>query len=421
MPIVVSDSFPEGPDEYDYFSRKSPERIYISKAFDSMIPCEPSECKKMRYISKVFDSQELHQFIEIKREIVLRVTSQQRQEVRVLFYEDPRKIEGLTIQRFTRETGKPHKVFFTFSGEEINKLYNLLRFIKYLRLESEEKGRLDDHILDDLLIDADEKRSYFAQHLDLVQEIVENNITESDVVALAYRKKQLEIFAKLLNDQKFFSEMRVEWNKRGDEAVWQQFFENNPWIFGYGLNYIFTSGLDDRKLEQVTTGYEINQSGKRVDALLKTRGLISSLCFVEIKTHKTPLLADGRSYRPDCWPISPELSGSLSQIQKTVQNAILHISTHMQMHDDDGSPTGESAFLYQPKAYVIVGSLEQFITGHGINEQKFGSFELFRRNIVNPEIITFDELFERAKFIVRHSEDESHPIPTEIEEDEIPF
>jgi len=68
--------------------------------------------------------------------------------------------------------------------------------------------------------------------------------------------------------------------------------------------------------------------------------------------------------------------------------------------------TGEAVFLYQPRAFVVVGSLDEFRTDQGTNEQRFSSFELFRRNMVNPEVITFDELFERARFIVRHSEEE---------------
>jgi hypothetical protein len=63
-------------------------------------------------------------------------------------------------------------------------------------------------------------------------------------------------------------------------------------------------------------------------------------------------------------------------------------------------------FLYQPKAFLIIGSLEQFKTEHGINEDKYSSFELFRKHITNPEIITFDELFERARYIVEFSEQE---------------
>ncbi|MCB9079288.1 MAG: DUF4263 domain-containing protein, partial [Anaerolineaceae bacterium] len=221
-----------------------------------------------------------------------------------------------------------------------------------------------------------------------------------------------------------FEATRQKWSKRGKEAVWQQFFEDNPWIFGYGLNYLFTSRLDNRKLEQVTTGYAIDQSGKRVDALLKTRGLIGSLCFVEIKTHKS-LLLEEKSYRSESWGVSSELIGSIAQIQKTVQKAILQIQTQLNLYDGDGNPTGETAFLYQPKSVVVIGSLQEFLSSLGVNEQKFSSFELFRRNIVNPEIITFDELFERAKFIVKHSENEK-PFTEETNhtsyyEDEIPF
>lgn len=44
--------------------------------------------------------------------------------------------------------------------------------------------------------------------------------------------------------------------------------------------------------------------------------------------------------------------------------------------------------------------LNQFIKEDKVNEDKFSSFELFRRNLFNPEIITFDELYERAKHIL---------------------
>jgi hypothetical protein len=35
------------------------------------------------------------------------------------------------------------------------------------------------------------------------------------------------------------------------------------------------------------------------------------------------------------------------------------------------------------------------------DEHKKATFELFRRNLHNPEIITYDELLERARFTVR--------------------
>ena len=184
-------------------------------------------------------------------------------------------------------------------------------------------------------------------------------------------------------------------------------FRAESLIFGYGLNYIFTTGLDDKRLEQVTSGYAVNRAGKRTDALLRTRGLISSLCFVEIKTHETDLLDNSpEPYRSDCWRISSKLVGSVAQTQKTVQKAMEDIRSKLDIQTNQGDPTGEIAFLYQPKSFVLIGSLGEFLTPHDINESKFSSFQLFRRNLVNPEIVTFDEMFERAKYIVKNSEAE---------------
>lgn len=55
-------------------------------------------------------------------------------------------------------------------------------------------------------------------------------------------------------------------------------------------------------------------------------------------------------------------------------------------------------------SFLVIGSLNEFVTDHGINAHRYRSFELFRRNTANPEVMTFDELYERARFIVRHHE-----------------
>lgn len=71
---------------------------------------------------------------------------------------------------------------------------------------------------------------------------------------------------------------------------------------------------------------------------------------------------------------------------------------------DVGNPTGEEAFNYTPKSFMVVGSLQEFMTDRGVNQERYRSFELYRRNTYSPEIITFDELFERARFIVAQHE-----------------
>ena len=118
----------------------------------------------------------------------------------------------------------------------------------------------------------------------------------------------------------------------------------------------------------------------------------------------TPLL--NKEYRSESYSISEEFAGGIAQVQKTIQKSLKNLSAKLDLKDADRNPTGESVFLYQPKAFLIIGTLKEFKNEHGINEDKFSSFELFRRNIHNPEIITFDELYERARYIVEFSEQE---------------
>ena len=136
---------------------------------------------------------------------------------------------------------------------------------------------------------------------------------------------------------------------------------------------------------------------------MKTKGIISSLCFVEIKTHDTKLLED-RPYRSGCYAPSKELAGAIAQIQGSVVDATKAITEKLTVHDYDGNPTGEQIYNYQAKAYLAVGSMGEFVTENGINEDKLRSFELLRKNTISPEIITFDELYERARFIVEYNE-----------------
>lgn len=412
------------PSDYEFFNNKRTDRTYVSRAFRQSSFIEPQDQRALRIVSKVFDSEERPQFASLKGELVLRATPSGKQEVKIVFYQDTREVKSITIQRFQVKSGNPHKTAFTLYGDEIEKLYNLLGLIRYLDLENSDKVRLDDSVVNDWLLSEQEKRRYLVEDLDpeLLEEVIRNRVTKTDVVALAFRRQQLAVFERLLSDEGYLKGKISEWKARGIEDVWQKFFEQNSWIFGYGLRYIFTSPLDNRKLEQVTTGYSFLEAGKRTDALMKTRGLISSLCFVEIKTHRTQLLS-GEPYRSESWRISNELAGAIAQVQKTVQKTLKTL--RVESLSGDGSPTGEVIFNYQPKAIVVIGCLDEFRTDWGVNEQKYSSFELFRRNTTNPEIITFDELYDRAKFIVELAEtDNQVDRPSELailDDEDIPF
>lgn len=382
----------------DNYQNPEPGKTYISPQLDSF--GDPK--RKVRIATKLIEQPETYAFAQIKDELVLRLKEGAKTCITAKFLEDNRKVFVLSIQGYTVATDKPHNASFAFIGDEISKLIEFLNHVQTMPLESRGSLKISDEDLRRVVLSNAQAQAMIQDNQELFAEVLRSAITKEDVIAVGYRKKQLQIFKKLLDDSDFFEEIKAKKNLK-DEGVWQKFFEKNPWIFGYGLSYIQLSSFDDKKLEQVVSGHTITNHGKRVDALLRTRGIISSLCFVEIKTHKTELLQT-KSYRSGCWAPSDVLAGGISQVQGTVTRATEAIFNKLTITDDDGNPTGEVAFNYIPKSFMLIGSLQEFMTENGVNEERYRSFELFRRNITSPEIITFDELYERAKYIVSQNE-----------------
>jgi hypothetical protein len=401
--------------DFEYFKNKRTDRVYLSKSLDAKFPIKNDKgeieelVRPFRIVSKIIENNETHKFIKDGKQVSLRITESGRQEIKAKFYEDTRGITTLQIQKYTTGTGVPHNTYFTFQGNEILTLFNFIRNIALLPTEDKTSAKFDDRFLEEIILSKEQAIQLITKHPELINEIIENQITKEEIRNLGYRKEQLQIFKNLLFDKDFFNKTQSELgSNKGKEAVWQDFFERNTWIFGYGLNYVFNSPLDNKKLEQVVAGYNFNSSGKRIDALMKTRGIINSFCFGEIKTHEADLLKQIKDpYRGECWAISDELAGSIAQTQKSVQKSIKELDTKIELKEKSGNLTGEQIFLYQPKSFVIIGNLSEFTTEDGVNEDKFSSFELFRQNQLNPEIITFDELYERAKYIIKTREDKT--------------
>lgn len=272
---------------------------------------------------------------------------------------------------------------------------------RFVEIQQSVPKAVTDAFLDhpDLLSDPDVVRAVLTLNPDLCRAIIETELSALDVQSLAYRREQLQIMSRLLEEPDFFQEYQRTKNARGPEEVWQQFFEANQWILGLGLHYVIGEGVQPDKLEQVVAGHSIAATGKRVDSLLQTRGVVRSLCYVEIKTHETALLHQ-TEYRPDVWRPSTELSGAVAQSQKTVQLAIEHLSSVFELPLNASHHGGERFFNYAPRAIVVCGSLSQFVEGEVTNIPKFSSFELYRRSMQSPDIVTYDELHERASAMV---------------------
>ncbi len=385
-------------DDLNYAENKRLGKTYVSKS----LPSFSDSSRKVRIASKVLKSEDDYAFATIKDEIVLRHHEGAKKSIVAKFFEDNRGIFVLSIQGYTVATDKPHNASFAFIGDEIHNLLEFIHNIQSVRFENDRALNISDEDLKRLILSDKQVRSLLNENQDLFTEVLRSEITKEDVVAVGYRKKQLDVYKSLIEDDAYFESLKVKTNS-GNEKLWQRYFEKNSWIFGYGLGYVYLSNLDDKKLEQIVQGHNVSTHGKITDAMMKTRGLISSLCFIEIKTHKTSLL-EKQPYRSGCWAPSEELVGAVAQVQGTVASALNSLSSKIRLTNNDGFPTGEEAFNYQAKSYLVIGNLSEFIGPNGVNEEKYRSFELYRKNTLNPEIITFDELYERAKYIVQHNQ-----------------
>jgi hypothetical protein len=216
----------------------------------------------------------------------------------------------------------------------------------------------------------------------LVRELAANPGLHEDIYAVAAKRSALA---------EFESNLRREIS----ESEWQLFFEANPWIFGHGLNYVFLNKVG-RKLESQTTGATFDRAGKRADGLMATNAEVSQYVLLEIKRNDTDLLREDH-YRAGVWGVSEELSNAVTQIQKTVfeftRNRFRDYSK-----DENGNDTGKIIYSVEPRSYLVIGSLGQLLS----NDDKVACFELFRRNLRAPEILTFDELYQRTRFVVEN-------------------
>lgn len=191
------------------------------------------------------------------------------------------------------------------------------------------------------------------------------------------------------------------------ESDWQRFFDDNTWIFGYGLRYQILELVTDQPNYGGTniTG----RGGQRGDYLTATEAETKYTCLVEIKKPSTDLL--GRdAYRQGVWSPSQELAGAVAQVQVNCAQWEIHGSRTEQNRE-----IMNNVLTIAPKGIVVIGNTEQLNTW-----DKKNSFERFRRELHNPEIITYDELYERARFIVEGPVQQQE-IEDEDFDDDLPF
>lgn len=241
---------------------------------------------------------------------------------------------------------------------------------------------------DDVVIPAGAEARYIRQLIDqglsedIWEQLVETNPDLATKLSLA--KIQTDRIAVV-------QEFAAHIENNDSEKFWQQFLSHNDWIFGFCLSYHFTTMVDR---EVYVGGTNINGcNGELCDFMAMSEGNAKFTSLVEIKRPDTPLLRTMPT-RGTTYGVSKELSDAVAQVQ-----TYCHTWGTNNTRESFNFQTKNNSVTVLPQGILVIGNTSELD-----NEDKIRSFELFRRNLHNPEIITYDELLARAKFIVKYNE-----------------
>lgn len=163
------------------------------------------------------------------------------------------------------------------------------------------------------------------------------------------------------------------------EARWQKFFNENPFILSMAFGYPVIKVRDQASVG----GRKLSGGGDKITDFLVKNSITNNTAIFEIKTPKAPIL-NKKPFRDSVFTPSAELSGSINQTldQKyQLQKQIAEIKDNSRLYDIES---------YAVHCCLVIGR-----TPDGDDQKK--SFELFRRNSKDVEIVTFDELLEKLR------------------------
>ena len=281
--------------------------------------------------------------------------------------------------------------------EQATSLIDMLRAIDAIPIEGESTVHVDDQLLRDVFADPTAIASVYANDPAGFRALIESDAHADDVIALQHRRDVPSTMRHWLEDDDAFAEASAA--AGGPERAWQQLLEANPWVMGVGLGGQLLTSWEEGKLEQTVVGRSIKGVGKRADALPKHR---RHRPIFGVRGDQAPQGSAAGRRIPLGLVESVEGSRRCHvQSQQTVHLASRELGDYIHDQAGDGAFLGTGTFILQPRSYVIVGSLRQLTGASGLPiPDKVRSFELFRRNLHDPEVITFDELVARAEWHV---------------------
>ncbi len=168
-------------------------------------------------------------------------------------------------------------------------------------------------------------------------------------------------------------------NKNLSETHWQKLLNQNPFI----LNMAFGVPVIKVEDQAAVGGGKFSGSGGKIADFLMKNSLSGNAAVVEIKTPGIKLLS-AKEYRGGMFAPSSEINGAVNQMLDQIY-----------MLQNNFNFLKANSRDYSIESFAVTGILIAGKALTTVEEKK--SFELFRGNSKNVQIILFDELLEKLK------------------------
>lgn len=332
------------------------------------------------------------------------------------------------IEGNIKETAKKKVIIsFSSSSDGYENFWKMIGFLNRFK-ETVDLGEFDRsfEVMDkDIYYEIYKNKNNSEKILELIKLARTANLTEYDIKSIITdnRKTHLEVFRLLIYDQNFFELYKknnsVDITKHGLEAVFHNFLKRHDWIIGLNVDIKFIIDL----ISEGNLG--ISNTNGRVSPIVDFIGISDYTFLVEIKTPDTLIFTKSKksTARTNTWSFSDHFIDGISQClgQKSIW-----VQSHKNKDlVSDNIIINQNIYrTADPKFIFIIGNKNKEFPKENTspdNITKRDTFELFRRNNRNIEIITYDELFERAYYIVYNKPVDYTTQTSIITNDDVPF
>ncbi len=270
--------------------------------------------------------------------------------------------------------------------KKINNEYGLeyLKNTRRVMIVDSAESLEDIRKLINLIFENPNGKNILSKLVELDPEVVSNYLNDINNVDATISKLDLNSKNNIYNNvrAKLINTKYIEENINNySENFWQDFFTSNPSILSTVIPCVFQLIVDKPFLGGKSID---NKSGIISDYMYKFGS--NNSCLIEIKTPMTKLM-NNTDYRNNIYSPSSELTGAIIQAKNQKD------SLNKEYYSLKYKTANMDYEALDPKVYLIIGNAST------LNPEQLKNFELFRRELKDIEIITFDELIKKLKLI----------------------